>query len=101
MTTKPIVFTLCIVLAAATSCARSNQATQPKEEPVTLNVTSWTPRTELYMEYPALVTNQQARFAVHLTTLDDFKALNAGRPSIEMTPEAGGPPVRFQGSPPL
>ena len=34
------------------------------------------------MEYPPLVTGQPARFAVHLTTLQDFKPLNAGRPSV-------------------
>ncbi len=32
------------------------------------------------MEYPPLVAGQTALFAVHLTRLDDFKALNAGRP---------------------
>jgi RND family efflux transporter MFP subunit len=83
-----------------TACGRQTRQV-PQAEPVTLNVTSWTDKTELYMEYPPLVTNQSARFAVHLTTLHDFKALNAGRPSAEFTPEHGGTPTVFAGSPPL
>ena len=62
-------------------------------EPPTLDVTSWTEKTELFMEHPPLVAGQTVRFAVHLTQLADFSALNAGRPSIEMTPETGGTPV--------
>lgn len=64
-----------------------------KTEPPTLNVTNWTETTELYMEYPPLVTGRTALFAVHLTKLDDFRPLNAGRPRIEFTPEPGAPTV--------
>ena len=86
----------CVVLAA--SCS---QAQQVVPEPPSLNVTSWTDKTELYMEYPPLVTGQSVRFAVHLTKMADFSALNAGRPSIEMTPESGGAAVTLPGSEPL
>jgi membrane fusion protein, heavy metal efflux system len=80
------------------ACARQGEA--PKAEPPTLNLTHWTAKTELYMEYPPLVAGQAARFAVHLTRLDDFQALNAGTPSIEFTTESGGPPTVLRGSPP-
>ena len=53
------------------------------------------------MEYPPLVAGQSARFAVHLTRLADFKALNEGKPSVEFTPEAGGAATVFAGTPPL
>lgn len=53
------------------------------------------------MEHPPLVAGQTVRFAVHLTRLADFSALNAGRPSIEMTPESGGSTVTLPGSDPL
>ena len=53
------------------------------------------------MEYPPLVAGHAARFAVHLTTLHDFKALNAGRPSAEFVPERGGAPTVFGGTEPL
>jgi cobalt-zinc-cadmium efflux system membrane fusion protein len=64
------------------------------------NITTWTDRTELYMEYPPLVSGRTVRFAVHLTRLADFKALDAGHASIEMTPESGGAPVTLPGGPP-
>lgn len=53
------------------------------------------------MEYPPLVTGQTVRFAVHLTKMGDFSALNAGRPSIQMTPESGDAAVTLPGSEPL
>ena len=53
------------------------------------------------MEYPPLVAGQSVRFAVHLTNLGDFSALNAGRPNIVMTPEGGGAGVTLPGSDPL
>ena len=50
------------------------------------------------MEYPPLVAGQTARFAVHLTQLARLSARsNAGRPRIEMTPEARRPGRRAAG----
>lgn len=80
----------------ATACSRP-PAPIPAEVP-TLDLTSWTETTELYMEYPPLVAGQSVRFAVHLTRLSDFAALDAGRPSIQLTPESGGAPVTLAGS---
>jgi membrane fusion protein, heavy metal efflux system len=80
------------------ACTRSGDA--PKAEPVALNVTHWTEKTELYMEYPPLVAGQSARFAVHLTKLNDFQALAAGTPSLEFTPERGGTATLLRGTPP-
>jgi|SRR6267378_5855040 len=69
----------------AVGCRRAGTAADKAEPPV-LNVTHWTEKTELYMEYPPLVTGQPARFAVHLTKLDDFKALSAGASYDEGAP---------------
>jgi cobalt-zinc-cadmium efflux system membrane fusion protein len=80
-------------------CGR--QPEPPAAEAPSLHVTSWTEKTELFMEYPPPVAGETVLFAVHLTKLVDFGALNAGRPHIEMTPEAGGPPVTLAGSEPL
>ena len=82
----------------ATGCARPQP---PPAETSSLDVTSWTEKTELFMEYPPLVAGQTVRFAVHLTKLGDFSAVNAGRPNIQLTPEAGGSPVTLAGSEPL
>src|SRR5712692_7820912 len=87
-----------LTVVGMVACARPSSA--PQAERATLNLTDWTAKTELYMEYPPLVAAQSARFAVHLTKLDDFKALNAGTPSIEFTPERGGAPTVLRGSPP-
>src|SRR5262245_44121480 len=71
----------CILhFAFVTSCSRPPDPAPV--EPPSSNVTSWTDKTELYMEYPPLVTGETVRFAVHLTRMADFGALNAGRPSI-------------------
>jgi RND family efflux transporter MFP subunit len=86
-------------LALAVACSKPPAA--PPAEPPSLDVTSWTDKSELFMEYPPLVGGQPVRFAVHLTRLADFGALNAGRPRIEMTPEAGGSVTTLPGSEPL
>ena len=95
-----LVIALILPLVLGIGCRR---AAAPAEQagPPTLDVTHWTEKTELFMEYPPLVSGQAARFAVHLTTLADFTALNAGRPRVEFTPERGGAPTVFPGSDPL
>jgi membrane fusion protein, heavy metal efflux system len=92
-------FLVGLVAAATTACGRPPAPSANAEAP-TLNVTDWTPRTELYMEHPPLVAGHAARFAVHLTKLDDFAALNAGIPSIEFRPAAGGSRTLLKGSAP-
>ena len=43
-----------------------------------LSVTIWAEKTELFMEYDPLVVNRASRFAAHLTTMSDFKAVTSG-----------------------
>src|SRR5215212_7799239 len=95
-----LVIALLLSLGLAVGC-RGTAAPAENAEPPTLDVTHWTEKTELFMEYPPLVAGHSARFAVHLTTLGDFKALNAGRPRVEFTPERGGAPTVFPGTAPL
>ncbi|NIM60361.1 MAG: efflux RND transporter periplasmic adaptor subunit, partial [Acidobacteria bacterium] len=56
----------------------------------TLDITTWTEQTELFMEHAPLVAGQEVLFAVHLTRLSDFSAMTTGQPRLEFTPEAGG-----------
>jgi membrane fusion protein, heavy metal efflux system len=92
---------VCVVLAGAAIACGGNEAARPEEaELPTLDVTHWTGKTELFMEYPPLVAGQTPRFAVHLTRLSDFAAMTAGRPRIEMTPESGGKPAVLPGNEP-
>src|SRR5688500_401138 len=88
-----------IVAALAAACSRTDGPPAPNEPP-TLDVTTWTDKTELFMEYPALVAGQRALFAVHLTRLSDFSAMNAGKPRLEFAPDAGGTTVVLQGEGP-
>ena len=85
-----------VTIGFAVACSRP-PAAEP-DEPPTLDVTNWTGRSELFMEYPPLVAGQTARFAVHLTRLSDFSAVTTGRPRIEMTPERGGAAVTLAGT---
>ena len=91
---------LIIAVGALSVAGCGHSAVAPAAEPATLNVTDWTAKTELYMEYPPLVAGHPVRFAVHLTKLNDFQALNAGTPSIEFTPESGGTATVLRGNPP-
>jgi RND family efflux transporter MFP subunit len=89
---------IALLVAALSAC---NRPTEPaRAEQATLNVTDWTTKTELYMEYPPLAAGRSALFAVHLTRLDDFKAVNAGRASLELVPEGGGQATVLTGPPP-
>src|SRR5687767_15842731 len=92
-------FAVCLIITGAVACGRD--AAEPEEaELPTLDVTHWTDKTELFMEYPALVAGQTALYAVHLTRLSDFSAMTAGKPRIEFTPESGGTPTMLQGNEP-
>jgi RND family efflux transporter MFP subunit len=90
---------LALALASA-ACERGTTEEEAEAELPTLDVTSWTDNTELFMEYPPLVASQPALYAVHLTRLSDFSAMTTGRPRIEFTPESGASPIVLQGNPP-
>jgi RND family efflux transporter MFP subunit len=93
-------FGVCLAIASfAVACGREAAAPAEEELP-TLDVTHWTDKTELFMEYPPLVAGQSPVFAVHLTRLSDFTAMTAGRPRVEFTPESGGAPIVLQGNEP-
>src|SRR5687768_225797 len=94
---RPALLLIAALLSGA--CSRKPPPQGPPELP-TLDVTAWTDKTELFMEYPPLVAGEQALFAVHLTRLSDFSAMTAGRPRLELTPESGGAPTVLQGMEP-
>src|SRR5688500_2325112 len=88
---------LVVVAGTLTMACNRESATASEPEVPTLAVTNWTDQSELFMEHPPFVAGQTVRFAVHLTRLKDFSALNAGRPHIEMTPESGGSTTTLSG----
>ena len=49
-----------------------------------MSLTRWTEKTELFAEYPSLVVGQTSRFAIHLTTLEPFKAVTDGTMEVQL-----------------
>ena len=88
-------------LAMATSVVSCRPPAKPPEaETPMLDVTDWTDKTELFMEYPPLVAGKTALFAVHLTHMHDFTPVTAGQATVEFTAEAGGQPTALTGPKP-
>lgn len=78
---------LAIGMIAITLAGCRREAPPVKAEtdgPAPLSVTRWTDKTELFAEYPTLVAGQTSRFAIHLTTLDPFKAVSDGTMEVEL-----------------
>src|SRR5438552_14254946 len=99
MTTRIRMICAAIALTVGSTACRP-QAKPPEAETPTLDVTDWTDKTELFMEYPPLVAGKTALFAVHLTQMADFKPVTAGQAKVEFTPEAGGQPTALSGPKP-
>ena len=79
-----------LTVISVASCGRGAEPTPPPEGgPDPLSVTRWTERTELFAEYPPLVAGQTSRFAIHLTTLDPFKAVTEGAVDVQLKDSAG------------
>jgi membrane fusion protein, heavy metal efflux system len=73
-----------VVCLLAAACNRSTPPAPEAEEPEVLSVTRWTDKTELFAEYSPLAAGEASRFAIHLTRLDSFKALNEGRVEVHL-----------------
>lgn len=72
---------LVVVLAGTlVSCSadRRQDGASEEQEPPIESVTRWTSKTELFMEFPALVQGENAAFAVHLTDLATHRPIEAG-----------------------
>jgi membrane fusion protein, heavy metal efflux system len=80
-----------LLLMASCSRPAPEPVAEPEIEP--LAVTQWTAKTELFAEYPPLVVGQTSRFAIHLTRLDTYKALTAGRVEVHLTGGTGSAEV--------
>jgi RND family efflux transporter MFP subunit len=82
-----------LLISAALILAGCSRSTQPDATAVaqdsperrTESATLWSGKTELFVEYPALVRGEESRFAIHLTRLSDFKPVTAGRSEVLLT----------------
>ncbi len=88
---------ICLLILIATTGCQTKQspvatkASEPESHPESM--TNWTPKTELFMEYPPLVAGQTSRFAIHLTRLDNFKPVAKGKVEVRLTAKGGKPEV--------
>lgn len=76
-------------------CGKTPPPAKTSEEPITIAMTRWSTKTELFMEHPPLIAGQDARFAVHLTDLSNFKPLAEGHVTVELR-AAGGRSETFE-----
>ena len=81
------------LLVLAGSCSSGPTTSDPKR--LAVSETHFTEHTELFVEFPALVRGLESPFAAHVTLLDTFKPLRAGRVSIVLS-GGGAPDERFE-----
>jgi RND family efflux transporter MFP subunit len=86
---RPVVTSLIATLVCV-SCAGGRGAENGAADPPGGSITLWTDSTELFMEHPALIVGQSAKFAVHLTDLTDFAPLRSGTLTLRFVPREGG-----------
>lgn len=81
---------LFLTLLTVVSCEKK-VAPQKAQVPEvhTETATNWTAKTELFMEHPPLIAGQTSRFAIHLTRLDNFKAVAKGKVEVQLTQDGG------------
>ena len=64
------------------------------DELPTVAVTQWTDTMELFMEYPEMVAMHSGRFIIHLTVLEGFQPVRAGKVTLTFTAADGSREVR-------
>lgn len=62
---------------------------EESEERPTLSKTIWTTKTELFIEFPALIVNEESRFAAHFTVLDGHQAVTEGTLIVSLISKKG------------
>lgn len=77
------------LVAALVACGAPPPAEAPavEDEAPAIAVTTWTDRSEVFMEYPPLVAGDTVRFAVHVTNLADFSPVREGRLAVRFEGE--------------
>ena len=91
---KRLTVILGIVLSLITSgCSAGEdksgiQSTDESEVP-SASVTQWTDEMELFMEYPLLVKSTPGKFVIHLSVMEDFKAIQGGAVILTFQHQSG------------
>lgn len=89
-----------VILATLISCQskkenphdhdeEGNHASENSDRP-SVTKTIWTDKTELFVEFPALVVGEKSRFAAHFTTLLKHQAVKEGSLTVSLIKENKG-----------
>ena len=79
-----MILTFLILLAGCSQPPQESATAPSAPAPQNAAVTHWTEKSELFMEYPPLVSGTTGRFAVHLTNLRTFKPVAEGRVTVQL-----------------
>lgn len=83
-TIVPMIFLAACSSEKAAETHTAAAASEPAERR-TESATLWSAKTELFVEWPSLVRGEDSRFAIHLTRLDNFRPVTAGRAEVVLT----------------
>lgn len=70
--------------------AHNEDGTHAGEEIPRLSHTIWTEKTELFVEFPALIVGNPSRFAAHFTVLDKHKPVREGTVTVSLIRDNNG-----------
>ena len=74
-------------LLILSGCSHSQDETDTTDDQI--SITKWTEKTELFVEFPALVVGQETPFAAHITDLETFKPVSDGNLRVSLTSSQG------------
>jgi membrane fusion protein, heavy metal efflux system len=81
---------LCGCLLALLGCGAGEPAkTSDAEEVPTFERTSWTTKTEAFLDGDALVAGETSQFTLHITRLDTLRPLTAGEAELRIARDGG------------
>ena len=85
-----IIFTLLIGTLVFLGCdEHEHKQDLAEQNAVTLAVTQWTDKMEIFMEYETPVVGEEIKFITHLTTLADFQPVRAGKVLLNFKQASG------------
>ena len=79
-----MVIILCYVLVFSYCTKKPANTAETLEEFPTKSETLWTDKTELFVEFPALVVNKPSRFAAHFTQLKEHLPITEGSLTVNL-----------------
>ncbi len=88
---KHIVIILCsLILFSCNTNQDTTQASKVEIEFPTKSVTIWSDKTEMFVEFPALVVGKPSRFAAHFTILENHKPVEDGSVTVSLIKGVSG-----------